>query len=68
MTIRLYLDEDTTDTDLLEALRVRDIDVVATAPSGRGGPSDDDQLRWTPHNDVSFTALIEAISARFIPQ
>jgi hypothetical protein len=43
MTIRLYLDEDTSDADLLEALRIRGVDVVAAAPSGRGGQRDDDQ-------------------------
>jgi hypothetical protein len=46
MTIRLYLDEDTSDADLLEALRIRGVDVIAAAPSGRGGQRDDDQLRW----------------------
>jgi len=46
MTIRLYLDEDTSDADLLEALRIRGMDVIAAAPSGRGGLHDDDQLRW----------------------
>jgi hypothetical protein len=29
MTIRLYLDEDTSDADLLEALRTRGADVVS---------------------------------------
>ena len=37
MTIRLYLDEDTSDADLLEALRIRGVDVVTAAGSGRGG-------------------------------
>ena len=46
MTIRLCLDEDTSDADLLEALRIRSGDVIAAAPSGRGGLHDDDQLRW----------------------
>ena len=46
MTIRLYLDEDTSDADLLEALRIRSVDVVAAARSGMGGQHDDDQLRW----------------------
>jgi hypothetical protein len=46
MTIRLYLDEDTSDADLLEALRIRGVAVIAAAPSGRGGQHDDDQLRW----------------------
>ena len=45
MTIRLYLDEDTSDADLMEALRMRSVDVVAAAPAGRGGLHDDDQLR-----------------------
>jgi hypothetical protein len=46
MTIRLYLDEDSSDADLLEALRIRGVDVIAAAPSGRGGQRDEDQLRW----------------------
>ena len=46
MTIRLYLDEDSSDADLVEALRIRSVDAVAAAPSGRGGLPDDDQLRW----------------------
>jgi hypothetical protein len=46
MTIRLYFDEDTSDGDLLEALRMRGVDAVAAAPSGMGGRNDDDQLRW----------------------
>jgi hypothetical protein len=46
MTIRLYLDEDTSDADLLEALRIRGVDVIAAVPSGRRGERDDDQLRW----------------------
>ena len=29
--IRLYLDEDTMDSDLLAALRLRNVDVVSTA-------------------------------------
>jgi Domain of unknown function (DUF5615) len=47
MTIRLYLDEDTSDADLFEALRIRSVDVIAAAPSGMGGRTDDDQLKWT---------------------
>ena len=46
MTIRLFLDEDTSDADLLEALRIRGVDVIAAAPSERRGLRDDDQLRW----------------------
>ena len=56
MTIRLYLDEDTSDADLLEALRIRSGDVIAAAPSGRGGERDDDQLRWaTEQNRVLYS-------------
>jgi hypothetical protein len=46
MTIRLFLDEDTSDADLLEALRLRSVDVVAAATVGRAGLHDADQLRW----------------------
>jgi hypothetical protein len=46
MTIRLYFDEDTSDTDLIEALRLRGMDVVAAAPAGLAGRNDEEQLRW----------------------
>jgi hypothetical protein len=46
VTISLYLDEDSSDTDLLKALRLRRIDVAAPAESGMLGKSDEEQLIW----------------------
>jgi hypothetical protein len=46
MTLRLYLDEDSSDLDLLKALRMRGIDVVSAMESGMGGQSDMSQLDW----------------------
>jgi len=46
MTIRLYLDEDSSDTDLLKALRLRGVDVLGAPECGMRGKSDDEQLRW----------------------
>jgi hypothetical protein len=67
MTIRLYLDEDASDADLLEALRIRSVDVVAAARSGRGGLHDDDQLRWATEQHRVLYSFNRAISAGFIP-
>jgi Domain of unknown function (DUF5615) len=56
MTIRLYFDEDTSDTDLLKALQMRGVDAVAAVPSGMGGRLDPDQLRWaTGQNRVLYS-------------
>jgi hypothetical protein len=56
MTIRLYFDEDTSDTDLLEALRIRGVDTVGARASGMSGRDDEDQLRWaTDQNRVLYS-------------
>ncbi len=44
MTVRLYLDEDSSDADLLKALRLRAVDVVSTAEVGMLEQSDEEQL------------------------
>ena len=46
MTIRLYLDEDSSDTDLLKALGLRGVDVLGAPECGMLGHSDDEQIRW----------------------
>ena len=46
MTLRLYFDEDSSDTDLLKALRLRGIDVVAAQECGMRRRLDHEQLRW----------------------
>jgi Domain of unknown function (DUF5615) len=44
--IRLYFDEDIMEKSLVQALRVRDIDVVTVGETGRVGESDEAQLIW----------------------
>jgi uncharacterized protein with PIN domain len=57
MTIRLYLDEDSSDTDLLKGLRLRGVDVVSTAEVGMLEQSDEEQLRWAAeHQRVVYTS------------
>ncbi len=45
MTLRLYLDEDSMDQDLVRALRARGVDVVTALEAGMIERSDDDHLR-----------------------
>ncbi len=53
MTIRLYFDEDSSDTDLLKALRLRGIDVLGAPECGMLAASDAEQIRWaTGHQRV----------------
>jgi post-segregation antitoxin (ccd killing protein) len=57
MTTRLYLDEDSSDTDLLNALRLRGVNVVAAQECGMRGQSDLEQLRWaTEHQRALYSA------------
>ncbi len=46
MTIRLYLDEDAVDKDLVRALRARGVDVEAANEAGMIERSDDEQLEY----------------------
>lgn len=46
MKLRLYLDEDTMRSDLLQALRARGIDVTSVQEAGMRGRADDEQLRY----------------------
>ncbi len=48
--IRLYLDEDTQDTDLLMALRFRNIDVISTTEANMLASTDEKQLKWALNN------------------
>ena len=57
MTIRLYVDEDSCDADLMSALRLRGVDVVGPAESGMRGQSDDEQLKWAgEHRRVLYSS------------
>ncbi len=44
MKIALYFDEDSQDSDLVRALRLRGVDVLTAAEAGRNGLRDDEQL------------------------
>ncbi|WP_229415423.1 hypothetical protein [Moorena bouillonii] len=44
--IRLYLDEDTMDSDLITALRLRNVNVVSTGEAQMLSRSDEEQLQW----------------------
>jgi hypothetical protein len=43
--IRLYLDEDTMDSDLLGALRLRNVDVLSAGEAQMLSRSDEEQLK-----------------------
>jgi hypothetical protein len=43
---RLYFDEDTSSTRLIEALRTRNIDLVSAFEAGLNAHSDEEQLLW----------------------
>jgi hypothetical protein len=52
----LFLDEDSCDSDLVAALRNRDVDVTTVLEVGFQGHSDKDQLLWaTNANRVIYT-------------
>ena len=46
MTIRLYLDEDALDRDLVRALRARGVDVLTAHEAGLIERPDEDHLAW----------------------
>lgn len=48
--IRLYLDEDTQDSELLMALRHRKVDVLSTGEAKMLSRSDEEQLKWAFNN------------------
>lgn len=48
--IRLYLDEDTMDSDLVDALRFRNVDVLSTNEAQMLSRSDEEQLKWALDN------------------
>ena len=56
MTVRLYLDEDSQDQDLLAALRARGVNVTCAAEVGMNNRSDREQLAYaTLHGRVLYT-------------
>ena len=48
--ICLYLDEDTMDSDLLRALRFRNVDVLSVGEAKMWSRSDEEQLKWALDN------------------
>lgn len=49
--ILLYLDEDASDADFVQALRSRQVDVLTVADVGMLYRSDDEQLDWARRNN-----------------
>ncbi|HET9495144.1 MAG TPA: DUF5615 family PIN-like protein [Chloroflexia bacterium] len=72
MKVRLYLDEDAMDSDLVSALRLRSIDVTTVRDERRQGQTDEQQLHFATvqgraiytFNTKDFTAL----HSRFLQQ
>lgn len=46
MKISLYLDEDSQDNDLVQSLRLREIDVLTSSEAGMNGREDREQLEF----------------------
>ena len=56
MTIRLYVDEDAMDRDLVQALRARGVDVITALDAGMIERRDEDHLRYaTAQGRVLYT-------------
>ncbi len=54
--IRLYLDEDAMDRDLIQALRARNVDVLTVKETGTEGQRDEEQLALaTAQNRVLYS-------------
>ncbi|NEO89236.1 MAG: hypothetical protein F6K56_02825 [Moorea sp. SIO3G5] len=54
--IRLYLDEDTMDSDLITALRLRNVNVLSTGEAQMLSRSDEEQLQWAyEHQRVIYS-------------
>lgn len=56
MKITLFLDEDSQDLNLIQALRSRGVDLISCAEAGRNGYTDEEQLAWaTAQGRVLFS-------------
>ena len=66
MKIRLYLDEDAMDGDLVQALRLRGVDVTTANLEGMANCADDEHLEYATHKGESCTPLTLAITCAFI--
>ena len=57
--IRLYFDEDIMEKALVQALRVREVDVLTVGDAGRVGRNDEEQLLWaTQQGRVLYSSNI----------
>mgnify|MGYP006274785865 CR=1 FL=1 len=55
-TIRLYIDEDAMDRELIRALRARNVDVISVQDTGTEGQLDEEQLNLaTSQNRVLYS-------------
>lgn len=72
MKIRLYIDEDATDNDLVQALLLRGIDVTTAQEMGRRGYSDEQQVEFaTEQGRVLYSFNIKdymPLHGRFLEQ
>src|SRR5437764_904912 len=56
MKIALYFDEDSQDSSLIRALRLRGVDVISASESRMNGRLDAKQLQWSSaHNRVLYS-------------
>jgi len=61
VTIRLYIDEDAMDKDLVQALRARGVDVMTALDAGMIERSDEVKDRVGPPGKALLSALLSAI-------
>ncbi|MCZ7666486.1 MAG: DUF5615 family PIN-like protein [Chloroflexi bacterium] len=63
--IKLYLDEDAQRTDLIQALRARQIDVATVSEANLLGQADDVQLRYATEQGRVILLSIVVISSAY---
>jgi hypothetical protein len=66
-SIKLYLDEDALDRDLVNALRSRSIDVLTAHEAGLQTASDEEHLSYATSVGVQFLHSTEVILSAYIP-
>ena len=63
--IKIYIDEDTMDSDLVAALRSRGVTVITVSDAGLAEKSDDEQLAFAAEQGVFSTRSTSRISIGF---
>ena len=63
MRIALYLDEDSQDSDLVQALRLREVDVLTATEAGMNGREDEEQL----DHAAAQERVLYSFNARLLP-